>query len=364
MPEQSTLSSLHKSNGAEFTERDGWLLPAHFGNSATEYAAVRSAVGLMDLSYRGLLQLTGPDRLSFLQGMLSNDLRVLKPFTGQYAALLTQQGKVIADVRVLCAMNSFYLDFFDNLKEKILAHLNRYLVADEVEIVDRSIEYATLSIQGPKSEALLRSLVGQAELPEHPLQHTMITLNGAAICVVFASHTGETGFDFIAPIASLPDIAVKLTEAGKQFSAVWVGETAQNILRVEAGIPRYGVDFTEDNLLLEVGLDHVVSFSKGCYLGQEVVERIRSRGHVNRKLTGLLLGGQEAAYPGDAIAHDDKPIGNITSAVHSPALGRPIALGYVHRDYWNPGTHLIVKHNGIGLDATTTDLPFVPARQG
>lgn len=364
MAKQSPLSTFHKANGAEFVERDGWLLPAHFGNSAAEYGAVRSTVGLMDLSYRGLLQLTGPDRLSYLQGMLSNDLRALKPFAGQYATLLTQQGKVIADVRVLCAMNSFYLDFLENLKEKIIAHLNRYLVADEVEIADRSTEYATLSIQGPESEALLRKLVGQAELPEHPLQHAMITLDGTAICTVFASHTGETGIDLIAPFANLPAIAQRLSEAGQQFSAVWVGEEAQNILRIEAGIPRYGVDFTEDNLLLEVGLDHAVSFSKGCYLGQEVIERIRSRGHVNKKLVGLILESQESANPGDAIVHADKSVGNVTSSVHSPALGRPIALGYVHRDYWNPGTRLIIKRNAIELDARLTNLPFIPVRSG
>jgi folate-binding protein YgfZ len=364
MAKQSILSTFHTSNGAEFVERDGWLLPAHFGNSAAECAAIRSAAGLIDLSYRGLLQITGPDRLSFLQGMLSNDLRALKPFAGQYATLLTQQGKVIADGRVLCAMNSFYLDFLESLKEKILAHLNRYLVADEVDIVDRSNEYATLSIQGPQSEALLRKLVGQTELPEHSLQHTMITVDVTAICAVYASHTGETGFDLIAPIANLPNIAQRLTETGKQFSAAWVGEEAQNILRVEAGIPRYGVDFTEDNLLLEVGLDDAVSFTKGCYLGQEVVERIRSRGHVNKKLVGLSLEGKESASPGDVIVSSDRPVGTITSSIHSPTLDRPIALGYVHRDYWELDTPLIVKHNGISLDARVTDLPFVSARQG
>jgi folate-binding protein YgfZ len=192
----------------------------------------------------------------------------------------------------------------------------------------------------------------------------MIALEATAICAVCASHTGESGIDLIAPIASLPEVAAKLTGAGKQFSPAWVGETAQNILRLEAGIPRYGVDFTEDNLLLEVGLDNAVSFSKGCYLGQEVVERIRSRGHVNKKLAGLLLDGQEAVTSGDPIVHDDKPAGTITSSVYSLALDRPIALGYVHRDYWNPGTRLRVKHNGITLDATITFLPFVPAWQG
>jgi folate-binding protein YgfZ len=359
MANQSTLSIFHKSNGAEFVERDGWLLPAHFGNSAAEYAAVRSAVGLMDLSYRALLQVTGPDRLSFLQGMLSNDLRALEPFAGQHATLLSQQGKVIADVRVLCAMNSFYLDFLESLKEKILAHLNRYLVADEVEIADRSNEYATLSVQGPQSEALLHTLVGKTELPAHTLRHGMVNIDATDICIVHASHTGETGFDLIGPIANLLNIAQRLTDAGKQFSAAWVGEEAQNILRVEAGIPRYGVDFTEDTLLLEVGLDHAVSFSKGCYLGQEVVERIRSRGHVNKKLVGLSLEGRESVSPGDVIVFTDRPVGTITSSVDSPALGQPIALGYVHKDYWNLGTRLIVKHDGISLGARVTDLPFV-----
>src|SRR5215510_2640060 len=141
MAKQSSIADFHKSNGAVFVERDGWLLPDRFGAVTAEYESVRDAVALMDLSHRGLLQFTGPDRLSFLQGILSNDLKILKPFTGQYATLLSQQGKVIADVRVLCALNSFYLDFLENLKEKILAHLNRYLVEDEVEIADRSTEY-------------------------------------------------------------------------------------------------------------------------------------------------------------------------------------------------------------------------------
>src|SRR5881409_2783199 len=149
MAKQSPLADFHRSNGAVFTERDGWLLPIHFGNADAEYNAVRSTAGLIDRSNRGLLQFTGPDRLSFLQGMLSNDLKLLKPFEGQYATLLTQQGKVIADVRVLCSLNSFYLDFWENLKQRVIEHLNRYLVADEVEIADRSDEYATLSVQGP-----------------------------------------------------------------------------------------------------------------------------------------------------------------------------------------------------------------------
>jgi folate-binding protein YgfZ len=359
MANASPLADFHRANGAVFEERDGRLLVAHFGDPAGEYRAVRSAVGLMDLSHRGLLQFTGPDRLSFLQGMLSNDLRSLKTFEGQYATILTQQGKVIADVRVLCSLNSFYLDFWENLKSKIVDHLNRYLVADEVEITDRSEEYAILSIQGPNAEALLRKLMGLSELPTRPKQHAMVTIEGAAVCVVRDSDTGESGFDLIIPRAHLLTIAKSLTEIGKPFGAAWVGENAHNVLRIEAGVPRYGIDFTEDNLLLEVGIDHAVSFTKGCYLGQEVVERIRSRGHVNKKLVGLLVAAREPLTAGDLVFAGDKEIGQVTSSTHSPALKTAIALGYVHKDFWGAGTAVVVNHDNAPIAVTVTDLPFV-----
>jgi folate-binding protein YgfZ len=157
------------------------------------------------------------------------------------------------------------------------------------------------------------------------------------MCVVCDSHTGEAGYDLIAPRASLLNIAAKLEDAGRRFSAVWVGAEAQNITRIEAGIPLYGVDFTEDNLLLEVGIDHAFSFTKGCYLGQEVIERIRSRGHVNKKLCGLLIDGEHAADRGDIIEAESREVGRITSSVISPRLQRPIALGYVNKNFWTPG---------------------------
>jgi folate-binding protein YgfZ len=358
MVKQSLLTDAHRTNGAVFTERDGWLLPVHFGNAAAEYESVRGAAGLFDLSHRGLLQFTGPDRLTFLQGMLSNDLRPLKTFDGQYATILSQQGKVLADLRVLCALNSLYLDFWENLKDRIIEHLNRYLVADEVEIADRSGEYATLALQGPNAETLLRNVTGPADLPSQSAHHGMIKLEGAAVCVARASHTGEPGFDLIIPNAALESIARRLTDSGKPLGVRWVGHEAQNLLRVEAGIPRYGIDFSEENLLLEVGLDDAVSFNKGCYLGQEVVERIRSRGHVNRKLCGLSLDGQTPAESGDLIQVDHKEIGRVTSSVVSPRLKRPIALGYLQKDFWNAGTAVTIDRARAQIRAVVTVLPF------
>lgn len=363
MAKPSPLLTFHQSNGAVFAERQDWLLPFHFGNANAEYKAVRSAAGLIDRCHRSLLQVTGPDRFSFLQGMLSNDLRDIKPGEGQYATVLNQQGKVLGDVRVLQSENSFYLDLWAVVKDKIVAHLNRYLVADEVEIGDRSEGYGTLSVQGPQSTGLLQNLVTQGEVPERPLCHTIVDVDGVKICVVRDSHTGEAGFDLIIPVEALPRIAQRATELGQPFSVMWVGEEAQNTLRVEAGIPRYGADITEDNLLLETGLEHAVSFKKGCYLGQEVVERIRSRGHVNKKLCGLLLDGQHPARAGDSISGAGKKIGAITTSVYSPALARPIALGYLHRDFWTLGTIVSVDREGESIAAVVAELPFLPVKR-
>jgi folate-binding protein YgfZ len=187
----------------------------------------------------------------------------------------------------------------------------------------------------------------------------MVQYDGAPICVVRADHTGQNGFDLIAQNQLLLPFAQRL----EQLGASWVGARAQNILRVEAGTPRYGVDFNEENLLLEVGLDNSYSYTKGCYLGQEVVERIRSRGHVNRKLCGLVLDGNTPAGPGDAITVAGNEVGKITSSVASIALNRPIALGYIHKDFWSPGTALSIRREDGAIMATVTALPFVaPAR--
>lgn len=351
----STLHDLHQRQGAAFVEQNGWLLPDDFGDVAREYQAAVKAAGVYDLADRAMLQFTGADRLPYLQGMLCNDLRPLKMFDGQQAAILTQQGKVVADVRVLCSLNSFYLDFWEPLKEKILTHLNRYLVADDVEIHDPNEQWKILSIQGPKSKAMLDQLFANAELPALPHHHGMVQFAGAPVCVVRADWSGFGGYDMIVQAAQLSAFVEQLTALG----ASWVGAQAQNILRVEAGIARYGDDFSEDNLLLEVDLQDAVSFAKGCYLGQEVVERIRSRGHVNKKLCGLLLDGNQPASGGDKLIAGDKEVGQVTSSVASLALNQPIALAYVNKDFWTAGTKLIVRHDGKEIGAIITTRPIV-----
>jgi aminomethyltransferase len=358
---QSRLIELHRIHGAVLADRDDWLLPVHFGSPAAEYASVRSGVGLMDLSDRALLTLSGPDRLSYLQGMISNDLLTLSSGEGLYATFLNQQGKVLGDCRVLCADDCFFLDLWEPIKQKIIDHMNRYLVADDVEISDLSDRYGIFTVQGPQAEAVLQNFVSKGTIPQKTLDHAVMPIDGDDMRVIRYSHTGEDGFDLVVPLPALEKLARRLTAISDNYSGKWIGAEAQEVLRIEAGIPRYAVDVTEDNLILETGLNHAVSFTKGCYLGQEVVERIRSRGHVNKKLVGLFLEGEKAEV-GDRLMASDRNVGIITSSVVSPALHRPIALAYVHRDYWSPGTSLSVTRKESRIQATVTGLPFVPEK--
>jgi folate-binding protein YgfZ len=189
-------------------------------------------------------------------------------------------------------------------------------------------------------------------------------LAGHEIRVVRATHTGEDGYDLIAPAGQLQAVASLIEKAFEPLASVWVGVEAQEILRVEAGIPRYGIDMDADNLLLETGLESHVSFSKGCYLGQEVVERIRSRGHVNKKLSGIVLEGTAPAERGNRIYAGEKEIGEITSSVISPHLNAPIALAYVHRDFLNPGTPVVCREKEKSIQGKIVELPFYRSASG
>ena len=351
---QSPLHDFHQGNAAAFVERNDWTLPDHFSDPAAEYDAVRARAGWLDLADRAVLEVTGSDSVEWLQGMLSNDVQDLKPGTGVPAAVLNIQGKILADVLVLRTDNGFLVMLDKPLASEVVEHLNRYLIADEVEIADLSAEFSVVSIQGPEAGARLAGVLGLDGLPAEKLSHAEVAHAGGRLRVIQASHTGEPGFDLMVPKDHLQDLA----ELPAARAIPWIGIRARETLRIEAGIPRYGVDMDADTLLLETCLDDAVSFTKGCYLGQETVERIHSRGHVNRKLTGFKVERAEVPDAGDSVLDGDRAIGRVTSAVASPRFGCPIALGYLHRDYLEPGTVVALEHHGRAVHAAVQALPF------
>ena len=280
---------------------------------------MRSAAGWLDLADRAILSVSGPDSVEWLQGMLSNDVEALDPGEGIPAAILNIQGKILADVRVLRTADAFLLELDEPLAAGALEHLNRYLIADEVELSNLSDELAVISIQGPEAETALSRLLEVRSLPAGELGHEAVECAGERLRVVRATHTGEPGFDLVAARGRVAAMA-GLPQARR---IPWIGSEARETLRIEAGIPRYGVDMDADTLLLETCLDAAVSFTKGCYLGQETVERIHSRGRVNRKLVGLMAEGDTVPVPSDPVLVDELPVGRVTSAAGLAAVSSP-----------------------------------------
>lgn len=359
---KTPLAAWHTGHGAVLTDDRGMELPARFTEAQQEYQAVCETAGIIDLSFRIQICVTGEDRSSFLQGMLSNDVQALTPGEGCLATLLTEQGRIVADLRVYALDDSLLLDVDVRIKDKMVEALDRFIIADDVEMEDLSQRQTTLALQGPLATQVLAA-AGVSPNGANDFQHTEASLATTPVRLVRVNDTGAGGYEIHTPIDQVEAVWQTLIQAGEPFGACPVGLTALNMLRIEAGIPWYGLDMDEARIVLEVGMEQAFSFKKGCYLGQEVVERASARGRVNRKLSGLLVQGETLPQSGDKLFHDSKEIGWITSAVVSPRLGRPIALGYVRREHLDPGTRLQIDRNGTPMIAEVTALPFSMERE-
>jgi folate-binding protein YgfZ len=302
--------------------------------------------------------------------MVSNDIAGLKPGQGCHAALLTVKGKLLADL-VIYDLGEFGLliELVRVARDSVRASLERHLIMDDATVVDLTEGFDELGVYGPGAAAALVSAtgLGTAEtlsgLPTYGAAFTApAPAHGGLPTLIAATRDlGSPGFHVMAPVSAMVEIEARLLSAGAHL----LTDEAAEVLRIEAGIPLYGRDLDEDRMPAEAGLDDAVSFTKGCYLGQEVVVRLRDRGHLNRKLCGLRLSAGPPAPAGTRLRSPERPnAGTITSSVESPRLG-PIALGYVHRSAWEPGTTLelmAVSPSGeetpLGRTAVVCPLPF------
>jgi folate-binding protein YgfZ len=321
---------------------------------AEHYRALREGAGLRDRSDIGKAEVEGRDRASFLQGMLSNDIKTLAPGQGCAAAFLDAHGKVMALLRVYALADRLLLELPPRLTEKTLQLLDKYLISEKVTFEPMDEAYAVLSLQGPQAPALLEGLAG-GSLDAAPHAHAELTLAGITARVIQRSEFGALPgfFLWVAPEDS-PALARALREAG----AVAVGDEAAEVLRVESGEPVFGIDLDETVLLPELGREDLISYTKGCYIGQELVARVKYRGHVNRALAGLRLEGDTVPAPGVPVMAEGKEIGRVTSAVRSLALGHPIALGYIRREHLEPGSSVAVGAGDPPIPARVAALPF------
>ncbi len=360
--QQSALYPMHQAFGAIFTNVAGWAMPANFGSVEDEYQAVRQAVGVIDLSHRSTIRLTGSHRQRFLQAMVSNNTADLEPGQGCYATFLTNKGKLVADFVVYADADAYWLDLEPGLAATLIDALDFFIIADDVTLTDVTAEWGLLSLQGPYADELLMLACGQ-EIPSLPrLAHTDCRIGGQEVRLIARSHTGEDGYQLLAPMEALPALWEALWEHRYTCELRAVGLEALEILRIEAGVPVFGRDMTEETIPIEANLTDAISYTKGCYVGQEVIARLDARGHVNRRLMGLRLEGEVLPQAGDMIVSPERDVGWVTSATFSPVLQQPIAMGYIRREVYAPGTVLTVQSAGAAIAGKVVELPFYTAR--
>ena len=356
-----SLHEFHAELNAQFTSINGFEVVAHFGDALAEHAALRSAAGVLDLSFRSRLCLTGADRVTFLHGQVTNDVKSLKFGEGCYAALISAKGKMDSDLNIYALADELLLDFEPGLTAAITPRIEKYIVAADVQIVDAAPHYGLLSAQGPQAGAAVTALGLDLPLPTKALGFSTVTdATLGQIYLMNHSRVGTAGFDLFVPIDSLAAVADKLIAAAKQVGGRACGWEALEIARIEAGIPRFGLEMDATNLPPEAGIDaRAVSYAKGCYIGQEVLARIRTYGQVAKSLRGLRLADGLKSLPqkGDKVFEGEKEIGYVSSAIYSPTLKSNLALAYLRRELKSDTVTL--RSVGGESPAQVVALPFV-----
>ena len=340
--------------------------------SLDAYTAARQRAGVVQRADRARIVVSGADRASFLQGLLTNDVVALQAGQGCYTAYLTAQGRMIADLYVYELGDVMLLTLHRDVKDAVMTKLDQVIFSEDVQLGDVTDTFAQIAVVGPEAAAIV---AGVLDVPAEKL-HGMAAHGNLRTCwppppklpgvdsseggtgspaiVTRAGDTGEPGFDLFVERAHADALNASLMAAG----AIEVDPATAEAIRIESGVPLFHHDMDEDTIPLEAGIEsRAISFSKGCYVGQEVVIRVLHRGHgrVARKLVGLRLEGDRVPPAGTLIRAGDREVGRITSSTQSPALQLPIALGYLHRDFIEPGVKVTVD----GAAAEVVALPFV-----
>ena len=346
----------HDGLGARFGELNGSEIVTDYGEPGAECRFLTESVGVIDLSFRGRICVLGQDRSKFLHGQLTNEIKRLQSGQGCYSALVTNKGKIQSDLNVHCLENEILLDFEPGLTDLVKERIERFVVADDVELCDVSEAFGVVSVQGPKAAEAISKLELPMAMPDgsHAVTWTEDETLGP-IYLVCHPRLGGTGFDVYAADESVPAIADKLIAAARELDGGSVGWGAFEQVRIVTGIPRFGQDMTEDNLAPEAGIeDRAIAYDKGCYIGQEVLNRLHNFAEVSRSLRVLSLPKNAKPSKGDAIFADDKQVGEVTSAAALPGASTPTCIGFVRKGHKEIGAKL-----RIGDDpAEIVGLPF------
>lgn len=351
---KSPLGELEAATGGVFFEHQSREIVDHFGDVRREYDATAGTVAAYDLSYAGRLRLTGRDRVRYLHNMTSNDIKGLKIGAGCYAALLTHQGRMESDLHVYALQHALLVEFPSAGIEKAHGTLQKYIVADDVKIENEEESLCILSLQGPSAGEAMERTLGIPVRNLGLLEHRVIGRPSADWLVVHRDRSGCDGYDLWLPTGEAEGVWRQWIEGEKIQPA---GYCALNMLRTEAGIPWYGADMDDKNLPMEMGLSSAISLNKGCYRGQEIVARVHYRGRLDRKFGAVAVQSELPPARGSEIRAQGGKIGEVTSAIRSPRLGRSLALGILKSDFLQPGTPVEVVIGESNCRAEVISLP-------
>lgn len=354
------LNSMHRMAGAELGLVDGWEVPLHYGDGAEEEISLSEGLALVDRSDQGCLLIAGRDRATFLQGLVSNDVVALGEGQACQAALLTPKGRVRWILGVISLPEAFLLTTPPGEAPAVIDLLDSYLIMEQVELRDVSGEYGTLMLAGPRCWELAAQISPAVAGLSDSVPYTrsaQVEIAGQESIWVASNRAGVEGLECWLPAGIVEAYWTTLTELGKPLGLRPSGYSAVEVSRVSAGLAKPGADITDTVLLPEIPFEHLVSWTKGCYMGQEPVARIHYRGRVTRALTALRLTGESQQAPYELVC-DGKEVGRLTSVVRSERTGEVIALGFVRQEYREPGTRLMIR-SAAGDDSAAV---VVPAR--
>ena len=327
-------------------------IPFTYANTTEEYWTIKKAVGLADISHLGRLRITGKDRVSFLNGLLTNDISQLKENKGQRSALLNSKARVLADLHLYAQPDSLLIDTGESPASHVKEILDRFIITEDVQIQDSSQDLVQLTVQGPRSSQAIKEVLGPEAQDLKQLEQK--TLGPSTI--IARDRTGQTGYDIILPALEAEPVWHGFLLNGGDLGLNPVGSQALEILRLEAGYPKYATDIDENTIILEAGFKDAINFNKGCYLGQEVVARATHIGRVNKQLVGLEVETKDSISPRSKLMSDGREAGFITSAAFSPGLGRVASLGYANREFAKEGTRVYVQLGETSIPAVVTKI--------
>jgi glycine cleavage system T protein len=355
------LREHHQSLGARFDNYFGWELPKDYGNAETEYDAARSAVALMDRSYIGKLSASGKDRIDLLQRLSTNDLRTLENCGGTTTVLTSEKGRIIDYVTVYAQSDYMLMLVSPQNREKVRQWIDKYTIMDDVHLTDVTEQLGMLSIFGPKASAFVQEVCSQ-NVNQLAMHHWVnVRIMDADVLVARTMPIGGEGFNLIVGIEHLTALWEFLLQKGRSLGVTPLGQDAYEILRIEEGIPMYDKELSEKVNPLEAGLESAVSFTKGCYIGQEVIARLDSYHKLQRHLIGFVLENplNETVTAENALVKvNGDDVGWLTSVGYSLRLNKTIALGYLKLNYTKPETLVQVIAGEKEFVGKVKSLPF------